>query len=295
VITVVAVTPGLNWMSARAGCRSDSALVKARRGRQRGVDDSAAWESRVTMRVTVAGAGDAFGNGGRLQTCLHLQARTRQDAVLVDCGATALTGLKRLGLEPGDVSVVAISHLHGDHFGGLPFLILDGQFRRRERPLHLVGPPGLADRLARAMEVFFPGSANVSRRFDVRVHELDVDGASDVEAEGFSVRGFAVDHEAGAPALCLRVTVAGRTVAYSGDTSWTEALVEVADGADLFVCEAYTFDRAFRYHLHVPDLLANLDRLRCGRVLLTHAGPQVLARRADLDLQLADDGTVVDL
>jgi ribonuclease BN (tRNA processing enzyme) len=257
------------------------------------------------MRVTVAGAGDAFGDGGRLQTCLHLRPRARRDAVLVDCGATALTGLKRLGLEPGDVSVVAISHLHGDHFGGLPFLILDGQFRRRERPLHLVGPPGLADRLARAMEVFFPGSSTVSRRFELHVHELtandpvhvDVAGESDGEGdEGVvSVRGFTVDHEAGAPALGLRVTVAGRTVAYSGDTSWTDALVDVADGADLFVCEAYTFERAFRYHLHLPDLLANLDRLRCGRVLLTHAGPQVLARRADLPLQLADDGTVIEL
>ncbi len=246
------------------------------------------------MRVTVAGAGDAFGNGGRLQTCLHLRPRARQDAVLVDCGATALTGLKRLGLEPGDVTVVAISHLHGDHFGGLPFLILDGQFRRRARPLHLVGPPGLAGRLAQAMEVFFPGSANVRRRFDVHVHELDA-GGPPVDVDGVSVRGYAVDHEAGAPALGLRVTVAGRTVSYSGDTSWTDALVEVADGADLFVCEAYTFDRAVRYHLHLPDLIANLGRLRCGRVLLTHTGPQVLARRAELDLPLADDGTVLDL
>jgi ribonuclease BN (tRNA processing enzyme) len=282
-----------------------------------------------TVRVTVAGAGDAFGTGGRLQTCLHLRpsrpdgradgaadgaadgrpdgaADGRAGAVLVDCGATALTGLKRLGLEPGDVSVVAISHLHGDHFGGLPFLILDGQFRRRVRPLHLVGPAGLADRLTRAMETFFPGSANVRRRFDVHVHELTA-GGDPVTVDAVSVRGFPVDHEAGAPALGLRVTVAGRTVAYSGDTSWTDVLIDVADGADLFVCEAYTYDRAVRYHLHLPDLLAHLGRIRCGRILLTHAGPKVLDRRAELDaelraagaaraeLKLADDGTVIEL
>jgi ribonuclease BN (tRNA processing enzyme) len=260
----------------------------------------------------VAGAGDAFGTGGRLQTCLHLQPagpagppgpaqpRGRAGAVLVDCGATALTGLKRLGLEPGDVSVVAISHLHGDHFGGLPFLILDGQFRRRVRPLHLVGPAGLAGRLTRAMETFFPGSANVRRRFDVHVHELSA-GGDPIEigagAAVVSVRGFPVDHEAGAPALGLRVTVARRTVAYSGDTSWTDVLIDVADGADLFVCEAYTYDRAVRYHLHLPDLLAHLGRIQCGRILLTHAGPEVLARRAELgaELQLADDGTAIEL
>lgn len=254
------------------------------------------------MRVTVAGSGDAFGTGGRLQTCLHLRPGGRTDAVLVDCGATALTGLKRLGLEPGDVSVVAVSHLHGDHFGGLPFLILDGQFRRRVRPLHLVGPAGLADRLTRAMETFFPGSSNVRRRFDVHVHELraggdpvEVDAGNEIGA--VAVRGFAVDHEAGAPALGLRVTVAGRTIAYSGDTAWTDVLIDVADGADLFVCEAYTYDRAVPYHLHLPDLLAHLDRIRCGQILLTHAGPQVLARRAELGtrLRLADDGTVIEL
>jgi ribonuclease BN (tRNA processing enzyme) len=259
------------------------------------------------VRVTVAGAGDAFGTGGRLQTCLHLRPmrpRGRAGAVLVDCGATALTGLKGLGLEPCDVSVAAISHLHGDHFGGLPFLILDGQFRRRERPLHLVGPAGLADRLTHAMETLFPGSANVRRRFDVHVHELSADGdpvtvdtGGGGGAGAVSVRGFGVDHEAGAPALGLRVTVAGRTVAYSGDTSWTDVLIDVADGADLFVCEAYTFDRPVRYHLHVPDLVARLDRIRCGRILLTHAGPQVLARRAELgaELELADDGMIVEL
>jgi ribonuclease BN (tRNA processing enzyme) len=239
------------------------------------------------MRLTVAGAGDAFGTGGRLQTCLHLEP-----GVLVDCGATALTGLKRLALEPNDVTVVAISHLHGDHFGGLPYLILDGQFRRRTRPLHVMGPPGLEARLTQAMEIFFPGSSAVTRRFEVEVHEL---GDTAAIAEGVSVRGFPVDHQAGAPALGLRVEIAGRTVAYSGDTAWTDTLVDVADRADLFVCEAYTYDRAVPYHLHLPDLLDNLDRLRCGRILLTHAGPQVLDRRADLALDLADDGTIIDL
>jgi ribonuclease BN (tRNA processing enzyme) len=248
----------------------------------------------ISIRLTVAGSGDAFGSGGRSQTCLHVGVHDRQETLLIDCGATALTSLKNLGIEPGDVTVIAISHLHGDHFGGLPFLILDGQFRRRTKPLHLVGPPGTSDRLVRAMETFYPGSANVTRRFEVHVHELDP-GGSPVEVDDVAIRGFAVDHEAGAPALGLRVEVAGRTIGYSGDTAWTDTLVEIADAADLFVCEAYTFDRQAKYHLHVPDLLANLDRLRCARILLTHAGPQVLARRAQLDLDLADDGTVIDL
>jgi ribonuclease BN (tRNA processing enzyme) len=244
------------------------------------------------VTVTMVGAGDAFGSGGRLQTCMHVQAKDRDTSLLIDCGATAVTGLKRLGYEPNDISIVAISHLHGDHFGGLPFLILDGQFRRRVRPLHLVGPPGLAGRLELAMEVLFPGSAAVTRRFPVQVHELQPGSVARID--DCDIRAFGVDHPAGAPALALRVDIGGRTIAYSGDTAWTQTLIEVADGADLFICEAYTFDRPAPHHLHLPDLIANLDRLRCRRLELTHAGPQVLARRADLPIHLADDGSVIE-
>ncbi len=61
--------------------------------------------------------------------------RTPETHVLLDCGASSLVALKRLGLAPASIDVVVISHLHGDHFGGIPFLVLDQQFARRERPV----------------------------------------------------------------------------------------------------------------------------------------------------------------
>jgi ribonuclease BN (tRNA processing enzyme) len=245
------------------------------------------------VRVTVAGSGDAFGSGGRLQACLHLQPLDQGQAVLLDCGASALAGLKRYGLEPDEVTVVAVSHLHGDHFGGLPYLLLDGQFRHRYRPLHLVGPPGIRQRLEQAMEVLFPGSGGVRRHFATYVHELPPGGM--LEVERVTVQAVGVEHASGAAALGLRLRLAGRVVAYSGDTAWTDSLIELADGADLFVCEAYTASRRVRYHLDLPTLRANLQRLRCGRLLLIHPGPEVLEQRDQLELELADDGTVIEL
>jgi len=105
------------------------------------------------------------------------------------------------------------------------------------------------------------------------------------------------DHAAGAPALGLRVQVGGRTIAYSGDTAWTDTLIELADGADLFVCETYTATRRVPYHLDLPTVRANRHRLRCARLLLIHPGPDLLGHRASLggDLDLADDGTVIEL
>ncbi len=115
---------------------------------------------RGRVVVTFAGCGDAFGSGGRYQACIHLRRPGRRP-VLLDCGATSLSALKACRLDPGEIGTVFVSHLHGDHFGGLPFLILDGQFCGRTSPLAMVGPPA-PRRLGHAMEYLFPGSSAVS-------------------------------------------------------------------------------------------------------------------------------------
>jgi ribonuclease BN (tRNA processing enzyme) len=238
------------------------------------------------------GSGDAFGSGGRLQTCLLLRGAGR-DGLLIDCGTSALIAMRRAGLEPSTMEWVVLSHLHGDHFGGLPFLILDGQFSRRTRPLRVAGPPGVADRVRAAMEVLFPGSSTVSRRFDLEFHELrDRQPAAVGPA---TVTPFEVAHASGAPAYALRVVYDGHTVVYSGDTEWTEALVEAAAGADLFVCEAYFFDKRVKYHLDYQTLMAHRDRLGCRRLILTHMHQDMLDRGAALGAELAEDLAVVVL
>src|SRR5260221_691992 len=101
------------------------------------------------MRLQFLGSGDAFGSGGRFNTCFHVTAAAT--SFLVDCGASSLIAMRRFGVDPNRIATVFISHLHGDHFGGLPFLILDAQFSRRLAPLTVAGPPGLRQRLAEAM------------------------------------------------------------------------------------------------------------------------------------------------
>jgi len=77
--------------------------------------------------------------------------------------------MKRLGVDPSAVSTVVLTHLHGDHFAGVPLLILDGQFSRRTQPLLIAGPPSTRERVEAAMEVLFPGSTNIQRRFPVNL------------------------------------------------------------------------------------------------------------------------------
>ena len=168
------------------------------------------------MRIRFVGSGDAFGSGGRWQTCIHLSAEGQ--ALLVDCGATSLVALKAQGLDPHAVGAVAVTHLHGDHFGGLPFLILDGQFSHRTAPLLVAGPPGTRVRLTEAMETLFPGSSRAPRRFPVQVTELAADGTP-AKLGPATVRGWQVEHACGAPPLALRVDLGGASFAYSGTRS----------------------------------------------------------------------------
>jgi ribonuclease BN (tRNA processing enzyme) len=244
------------------------------------------------MEVRFVGSGDAFGSGGRAQTCIRLAAAGQ--VLLVDCGTTSLAALKAQGLDPGEVAGVAVTHLHGDHFGGLPFLILDGQFSRRTAPLAVAGPPGTAARLTAAMEVLFPGSSQVQRRFPVEVTELATDGTP-AQLAGATVRGWQVEHACGAPPLALRVELDGVSVGYSGDTQWTPALAEAARGTDLFAVESYTFDRPVRYHLDYQTLHGHLGELGADRIVLTHMSASMLDRLDDAELAAAYDGMNVRL
>jgi ribonuclease BN (tRNA processing enzyme) len=211
---------------------------------------------------------------------------------LIDCGATTLTALKAASIEPNDISAVVLSHLHGDHFGGVPFLVLDGQFRRRELALTIAGPPGTRERVEAAMELLFPGSPGASRRFRTEFTELEPQVATEV---GPAMVDSIPVEQPGTPACALRLEYGGRTIVYSGDTAWTEELIELAAGADLLVAEAYFFDRQVPFHLDYATLLSNRERLDSKRVVLTHMSPDMLSRHAESEFECAYDGLVVTL
>jgi ribonuclease BN (tRNA processing enzyme) len=244
------------------------------------------------MKLQFLGCGDAFGSGGRFNTCFFVEAESA--TFLIDCGASGLIAMRRFGIDPNRIGTVFVSHLHADHFGGLPFLLLDAQlYSRRSAPLTLVGPPGFHRRLMEAMELFFPGSSSVQRKFSTEIHEIGVAETNTIN--GINVTTYQVEHASGAPALALRFACDGKVLAYTGDTEWTENLVPLGRDADLLIAETLFFDRQVKYHLDYRTLKANLGRIGAKRVILTHMGPQMLERIAQVEEESADDGKLVEI
>src|SRR5207237_484702 len=146
------------------------------------------------MRLTIVGCGDAFGSGGRANTCFWIEAKA--STIALDFGATSLVALKRMSLDPNRLDGIMLSHLHG--------------------------------------------------------------------------------HPSGAPSTAVRLHDGDKTLVYSGDTSWTDALVEIATGADLYITECYRFSGAPVAHLDFQTIDANRARFKAKRIMLTHMSVEVL-------------------
>ncbi|MEY9243194.1 ribonuclease BN (tRNA processing enzyme) [Bradyrhizobium elkanii] len=202
--------------------------------------------------------------------------------------------MKRLEIDRDAIDLILITHFHGDHFAGLPFFLLDAQFSRRTRPLVIAGPQGIETKLPAVMEVMFEHSSKTKQRFDLSVVTL-----APRETRSFgevTVTPYPVVHgESGGPFLAYRVGAEGRIISYSADTEWTDALIPAAQDADLFIAEAYMYEKTVKNHLSLKTLEAHLPAINAKRVVLTHMSDDVLGRIDDLPYTAASDGMVVEL
>jgi ribonuclease BN (tRNA processing enzyme) len=244
----------------------------------------------MTVRVHFLGSGSAFSDGGRANAAIHVTAPGV--SLLLDCGGSAMPAIKR-HVDPGTIDAIAVTHLHGDHFGGITYLVIEQHFSGRKKELVCGGPPSLEMRLRATEQALYPDFfGRVPLGFPLSTVVL---GAEPTPLGGARVAALPVRHVRMAEPHGLRVEVAGKVIAYSGDARWTEHLATVAKGADLFICEATFFDTEDPSHISYRTLMQHRDELDARRIVLTHLGKETLAHVSELELEYAIDGTLVEL
>lgn len=244
------------------------------------------------MKLHILGCGDAFGSGGRNNSGYLVEAGDR--LFLLDCGPTTLAALKRAGFDPRRLDSVFLSHLHGDHFGGLPFFFVDALYENpRAKPLAVAGPPATEERVSALFQFMFGDPAEPRELPPTRFHLLEPDREAVIE--GIHVLPFRVPHQVREISLGLKIRYRGKQILYSGDSAWSEAFIAHSQGVDLFLCECCFFDREVPNHMSYRQIVENRSRLGCKRLILTHLGDEMLARSGELDVEVAQDGMVIEI
>jgi len=242
--------------------------------------------------VVFVGTSDAFGAGGRRQSAVVI--RGDRGTLLMDCGATTTTGLCDLGIDRDEIDVILVSHFHGDHFGGIPLFLLGALYEdRRRRPLEIAGPPDVEARVRALSDAMGHGLSDREWSFPIRFREIPPGGEHAIGPA--SVSSFETRHQIEAHPHGYRIGLGGRTVVYSGDTGWFDALPRLAAGADLFVCECTLYEQELDFHLNLGQLIEHRDAFDVGSLVLTHLGTEMARRRGQCELDTADDGLIVKL
>ncbi len=274
-------------------------MVARDRNTDRGADAMAgggAGSAGEGVRIRFIGCGDAFGSGGRLQTCLCVESDTHR--FLVDCGASALVGLRKFGVDPNAVDTVLVTHMHGDHYAGIPWLALQRATAGVRRPLTVLGPKGIAKRLPGLGNHLFPSASPRPNRFNLDIREyasFRPATLGEVWPGGLTLTGYPVTHVPATNPHALRIEVGGKVIVFSGDTAWDDNLIEAAARADIFICEAWSLRPRAPVHLDIETLRARRADLDCERIMLTHMGDDVLAALPIEGFEAAEDGMVVEV
>jgi ribonuclease BN (tRNA processing enzyme) len=246
----------------------------------------------MSVTVRFVGSGDSFGSGGRFQTCILVDGPGIRFAI--DFGASSLVALAQQGVPPNSIDAILLTHLHGDHCGGVPFLVMDAMLAaKRDRFLVIAGPTGTRAHLAQLSEALFPGSRIMAPKFALDIRELPVRVPSRVL--DLIVIPEPARHVVETNPTALRVEVGGRIIAYTGDTEWTEEVARIAAGADLLIAECYFFAKPIKWHLTYPAIAERVRAAGAKRVILTHMSAEMLAHRRDVPEECAEDGMVVVL
>jgi ribonuclease BN (tRNA processing enzyme) len=222
------------------------------------------------LDLTFIGTGNAFAPGG---LCWNGFVANRK--YLFEAPPQALMSLNRLGIDPNELEAVILSHHHGDHFLGLPFLLLHWKHIGRTRPLRIIGPRGTQALTRKICEDVYPGLLDPPR---FELEWVDAEPGIRITAGELAMEPVPVKHD---PllnqTLGYQCELGGRRFGYTGDSAMCEAVLGLARHSEVLVSECASRDSRFPMHMNLIDDMPRLRQTLAldATLVMTHLGPKV--------------------
>lgn len=235
--------------------------------------------------ILVIGSGNAFNLDGRAHAC-YLLTSTAGDQMLMDFGATSLMRLHVLKIDISQIDALLLTHFHGDHILGLPFLLIHLELiLKRRKEFCVFGPPGVEAAVKRAVDTAYPG---FHFTFPISFEEV----SSPISFRSFDIQPFPITHRPESTGYRVRGN-SGKTMAFSGDSAFDERLFALVDGVDVALVELSMEKQETPpvSHVALDEVAGGRNRLRAHRVVFTHIYDELAGHVTDLGLgEVASDG-----
>jgi len=239
-------------------------------------------------QLTIIGNGDAFGSRNHFHTCFHLEIDGYQ--LLVDCGATAVQPLFASSIELNRIDAIIITHFHGDHYGGVPFFLLNSYFKtKRDRELKIIGPPGCQKNIETLVGTLYGGLMDKFHEIGLSFDEYGPDYLEPFK--DLRSKGLPVIHAPESIPHGVRIEGNGKIFGFSGDTEWTETLIDLSEDADLFICECNNFNTEVSGHLNHATIKEKSSLMSCKRQMLTHLGDEMYDNLDQVEFEVTEEGS----
>ncbi|MBI2765139.1 MAG: MBL fold metallo-hydrolase [Chloroflexi bacterium] len=222
------------------------------------------------LRFTFIGSGNAFSPGG-----LCCNGFVLDDRILLEAPPQALSSLNTVGIDANELDAVVLSHHHGDHFLGLPFLLLHWKWKGRTRPVRIVGPKNTEALSKDIAEKVFPG---VLECISYDIEWVEAEPGTLCRVDGLEIEPHAVIHDDQLSAtLGYAFRYHGRRFGYTGDTRMCDAVLDIARGSELLISECASRDANIPIHMNLID---DMPKVRAAlppgsQLILTHITPDV--------------------
>ncbi len=240
--------------------------------------------------ITVLGSGNAFNDGERSYPAFLIQTNNSQ--FLIDCGPTTVLQMRKLGFDLDFLDGMIITHFHGDHIAGIPFLLLDFHYlSKRTRQFTCVGPKGLNATIERLYEACYKKTASEPRSYPLNYKILKL--GEIISEFGAKIQAFSMLHSS--ESLGYRISHPSATIAITGDTSWNDEIPKMANGVDLLISECNFWNMELGGHMNYKILEKHLSEINARKIVLTHPSSDVLEHEKELRLPLLQDDQVITI